>query len=175
MRSRDDFASSTDARRHFRQMNTRTPRQILEWLCEGDDFRHLWKTDGSLNIHRLHTAIKKAVKGATLTQSTLARAYQAKNGTAAFSDDTIEALSQFFEVPKPIIRGELTFDPVETWGMDINTSELRLLRLVKLLTPDQRRLLFEQVRLMIPEELRGPPIGGLPHNVTQLAGRRTKR
>lgn len=58
--------------------------------------------------------------------------------------------------------------------MDIKTSELRLLKLVRLLSDDQRRVLFEQIRLMVPEDQRGPPFGGFPSNVTPLAGRSSK-
>lgn len=173
MRPRDNFASSPHRDSDLLRMKTRTPREILEWLCEGDDMRHYWKKDGSLNIHRLSQDIKKQIPGTRLSQSTLARAYdQSRDGSATFHDETIATLSQFFDVPKAIIRGDVDFDPVEMWGMDIGIHEIRLLRMLRLLSPEQRRAIYEQIRVMLPPELQAMPVGPPPTNVTSLTGRK---
>lgn len=173
MRDREDFACDVGLSPVLRPMTTKKPREILEWLCEGDEFRHYWKRSGTLNIHRLAQDIRKQIPDSTVSQSTLARAYAGESDS--FLQDTIVTLSKFFGVPAAIVRGDVEYDPVETWGVEINWSEIRLLRLIRLLSADQRRMLHEQIRLMLPEEQREIAIGPPPTNVTPISHRKTKR
>lgn len=136
----------------------KTPRQILEWLCE--DQQEFWKADRTANIYALHKAIERWAKEKGKTnvpsQSTLARLYSGDSDE--FKTKTAEALSEFFGVPVPMIRGELLWDPEEAYGMDIKLSEVRLLRHLRQLQPEQRRAIYVLVEEMLPENADRSPL-----------------
>lgn len=128
------------------RMKTRTPREVLEWLCESH--AEFWKPSGELNRYALAQALRKATKR-RISQSTIERLYKGK--TSVMSAETITALEQYFQVPRALIRGDVEWNPLETWGMDITLAELRLIGMVRTLTPTQRQRLYELIGSMLPD------------------------
>ncbi len=146
----------------------KTPRQILEWLCE--DSEEFWKPDRMVNVYALHQAMERwgAQKGKTKvpSQSTLARLYSGESDE--FKTKTAESLSEFFGVPVPMIRGELLWDPEEAYGMDIKLSEIRLLHQLRQLQPEQRRAIYVLIEEMLPENADRTPLAPVPHRTPLL-------
>lgn len=146
----------------------KTPRQILEWLCEDHD--EFWKPDRSVNVYALHQTLlrwaKQKGKTEVPSQSTLARLYG--GDSFEFKTKTAEVLSEFFGVPVPLIRGELVWDPEEAYGMDIKLSEVRLLHQLRQLEPEQRRAIYNLVEEMLPEDAERTPVVASPHRTPLL-------
>jgi hypothetical protein len=132
-RPRDEFNQGAN------DMPSRTPRETLEWLAAQRE--DLWHQDGSLNIYRLAKELAPYV-----SQSTLDRLY--RGVSKAFSESTLDALSSYFSVPKSALRGEASGVVTEV-GADITLSELRLLSQFRRLKPERKRLVAEQVRIML--------------------------
>lgn len=154
-------------------MMKRTPKDILEWLCA--DVPRYWHVNENrtriVNIYRLAKDLKERAAKENWAkvpgQSTLARGY--KNEQETFDEPTLDALSTFFGIPKAIIRGDVDMNSLEAWGMDINISELRLLRAVRDLTPEQRGAVYKLLHSMLPgQPALIPPIP--PPNVTYFPG-----
>lgn len=151
-------------------MATKKPREIIEWLCEGhSEFWKMAPQGPVVNIYALAIALKRWADGKkdrkAPSQSTLARLYAGES--ESFQESTLDTLSEYFQVPKAIIRGDVEWNSVEAWGMDINIAELRLISLMRKLNPEQRALIYEQIRVMLPSEtpLAAPlvhPSGVLP-------------
>ncbi len=156
----------------------RTPKEILEWLCT--DLPQYWRKNDegklSVNIYRLAKDLKeraiKEGKDEFPSQSTLARGYDEETDT--FKEPTLDALSEHFGVPKAIIRGDVDLNSLEAWGMDINISELRLLKAVRDLTPEQREAVYKLLHTMLPgQPALVPPIA--PPKLAYFPGTGTKR
>lgn len=142
-------------------MSRRTPKQILEWLCEG--LPEYWRRDKNdvlaVNVYKLAKDLRRTVERNAAkdleapSQSTLARGYAGE--TESFSEPILALLSEHFSVPAPLIRGEVDLDSLEAWGMDITIAELRVLALVRKLEPSQRKAVYELLHTMLPDE---PPL-----------------
>lgn len=134
---------------------------MLEQLCEGiEDF---WRDDDEtgervVNIYQLAASMKRWAKAQGRTapaQSTLDRNY---NGTTEnFSPETAQALSDFFRVPKAVITGDLRVSS-EAWGVDITTSEIRWIMLLRELSPDQRNVIYSTIKALLPPDVPSPPV-----------------
>lgn len=126
----------------------RSPRETLEWLCEGDEYSHLWQVrDGTrkINITALTSEINEKT-AAGLSVPTLHRAYVGDTDT--FSDNTFHTLSLFFDVPVAVIRGDITLDAITEWGMDVTLSELKLIREFRDLSTDGKTLIRQAIRVL---------------------------
>lgn len=128
-------------------MPTRNARQTLEWLATGRP--EFWHASGELNIYKLSKALSPRV-----SQSTLDRLY--RGVSKSFSEQTIEALADFFDVTKASIRGE-DGENIHDYSHDITIAEFRLICQIRRLNPERKRLVLDQIRLMLPEEKAGNP------------------
>ena len=126
----------------------RSPKEMLDWLFP----REYRRRDGGLNTAALAAAMKRVLGSRAPSQSTLHRMY---TGVTKQADDaTVRALSDFQDVPSALIRGEEYFSRAEMWGMDITAAEARVMRAMQLLDPEQRRVVYEQIRAFLPPDKR---------------------
>ena len=154
----------------------KTPKEILEWLCEGHE--QYWKPDGTLNIYALHQSLarwgkeresllKENVKTRKIpSQSTMARLYA--GDSAEFKTSTATTLSDFFGVPVAMIRGEVLWNPKEDWGMDLTYREVTLLYQLRQLQPEQRRAVAKLIEEMLPENAERAPVMMMRRGTTPL-------
>jgi hypothetical protein len=141
-------------------------RQMLESLCEGvDEYWHIKDGERVVNIYALAGAIDRwaAAKPGrkAIAQSTLARNY--KGDQDNFSPPTAQTLSDFFNIPKAVITGDLDVSS-EAWGVDINISEIQWIMLLRKLTLEQRNAIYTSIRAMLPPDTPAPrlPPGATP-------------
>lgn len=123
-------------------------RGRLEWLCDPESYPQYWKADGTLNIYALRRDIVNAFPKRTTSQSTLARLYS--GDSEEIKEETLDTLSMFFQVPKALIREDVEWDTTEMWGMDVTVTELRLLAAMRELNKEQRRVVRDLIRSMLP-------------------------
>jgi hypothetical protein len=136
-------------------------RLMIESLCEG--MEEFWRRDEDtgervVNIYQLHQSLvrwAKAQDRKAPSQSTLARNYSGE--TDHFSPDTAQALSDFFRVPKAVVTGDLRISS-EAWGVDITTSEIRWIMLLRELNPDQRNVIYSTIKALLPPDIPSPPV-----------------
>ena len=136
-------------------------RLMLESLCEG--MEEFWRVDEStgervVNIYQLAVSMKRWAKSLgrrAPSQSTLTRNYNGE--TDNFSPDTAQALSDFFRVPKAVITGDLRISS-EAWGVDITTSEIRWIMLLRELSPDQRNVIYSTIKALLPPDVPSPTV-----------------
>jgi hypothetical protein len=135
-------------------------RLMLEELCDGmEEFWHVDKTGARVvNIYQLHASIERWAKEHGRkgpSQSTLNRNYTGE--TENFSPETAQILSDFFRVPKAVITGDLKVSS-EAWGVDITTSEIRWIMLLRDLTPEQRTVVYSTIKALLPPGIPSPSI-----------------
>lgn len=133
-------------------------RRMIESLCEGvEEFWHIKNGERVVNIYELHKELERWAAQrpgrSAPAQSTLARNYSGE--TENFSRPTAQALSEYFSMPVAVITGDLEISS-EAWGVDINTSEIRWILLMRKLTPDQRTAIYRAIRAMLPPETPAP-------------------
>jgi hypothetical protein len=135
-------------------------RLMLESLCEG--MEEYWRVDETgqrvVNIYALSAALERWAKQAgrkAPSQSTLARNYA--GGQDNFSPETAQALSDFFRVPKAVVTGDLRISS-EAWGVDITTSEIRWIMLLRELSPEQRNVIYSTIKALLPPDIPSPPV-----------------
>lgn len=135
-------------------------RHMLESLCEG--MEEYWRADEDgnrvVNVYALHAAMERWAKPLgrkAPSQSTLARNYAGE--TDNFSPETALALSDFFRVPKAVVTGDLRISS-EAWGVDITTSEIRWIMLLRELSPDQRNVIYSTIKALLPPDIPSPTV-----------------
>lgn len=136
-------------------------RGILEMLCEG--MEEFWRVDEDsgrkvVNVYGLSQALARwaSAQGRKApSQSTLTRNYNGE--TDNFSPQTAQALSDFFRVPKAVITGDLRISS-EAWGVDITTSEIRWIMLLRELAPDQRNVIYSTIKALLPPDIPSPTV-----------------
>jgi|SRR6185503_3250282 len=135
-------------------------RQMIELLCDG--MEEFWRLDDAgkkvVNIYALHVALKRwaSMHGRTApSQSTLNRNYAGE--TDNFSPETAQVLSDFFRIPKAVITGDLKVSS-EAWGVDITTSEIRWIMLLRELNTDQRNVIYSTIKALLPPDIPSPPV-----------------
>jgi hypothetical protein len=131
-------------------MATKTPREVLEWLCRGrDDLLH---ENGDPNFYQLSRLIQQKTDR-TLSQATLHRLW---TGTVKeMRGPTVDTLALFFEVPESVIRGELSLPHIDSLGMDITLAEVQILERMRRLKPEHRQLVDAQIKALEPEKVAG--------------------
>lgn len=161
----------------------RTPKETLEWLCSGEEYTEFWHAQGGgkrkINGYKLRKAIEKDT-GRKIAAATMHRIMT--GSTNSFDESTLATLESFFTIPTAMIRGEVEFDPTEEWGMDLTTSELKLIHKLRNLTEQQRSAIRAQIESMQPDAdvAKGKGGGGGLENtlsaekVTRLVPRATK-
>jgi hypothetical protein len=135
-------------------------RLMLEELCEGTE--EFWQLNEQgqrvVNIYQMHKSIERWAKQQDRkcpSQSTFNRNYAGE--TEHFSPETAQILSDFFRVPKAVITGDLKVSS-EAWGVDITTSEIRWIMLLRDLTPEQRTAVYSTIKALLPPGIPSPTI-----------------
>lgn len=139
-------------------------RQVLEEACA--HVPEVWDGDERLKVARVAKYCAK--HGHPVSQSTLSRHYRGSHeGPRALDNETVDALSAVFDVPKELWRGEL---PGGKMGEDLerySLSDILLAKKLAELPRKDRRAIEAQIEAVLEREdaLKRAVAGG---NVTPI-------